>query len=151
MEKIRVTAENLKKKWKNFWTAFKNKKLQIDEYRELFGSPEGKTAIQKLWKQLKYLLKKGKPSKIEGEVIFGTGDPALTGQILGAIAIFYGVIPKKLQIVPDFEEQRYEGWLNAKGKLRLIHIVIVICRLAIDKNFRYIVKQLFAKEGAENE
>lgn len=151
MEKIRVTAEKMKKCWNDFCSTVKNGKAELDFYRDLFGSEEGKITVKKLWEQLWYLLKKIKPSKIEGEVIFGSGDPALTGQILGAIAVFYGVFPKKLQLIPDFEEQRYEGRVCAKGKIRLIHIVIVLCRLVIDKNFRYIAKQLFAKEGAENE
>jgi hypothetical protein len=97
------------------------------------------------------LLKKIKPSKIQGDVIFGTGDPASTGQAIGAIAALYGWMPEKLHITPDFEEKRYDGWIHVKGKLRLIHVVIIALRLIIDKNFRYVVKKVLAKEGANNE
>ena len=51
----------------------------------------------------------------------------------------------------DFEEKVYEGNLHIKGKLRLIHVVIIAIRLIADKNVRYVVKTILAKEGAENE
>ena len=98
-----------------------------------------------------YLLKKIKPSKIEGNVIFGTGDPATTGQIIGAIAAVYGFFPEKLHITPDFEEQKYEGNIHMKGKLRLIHVAVIAVRLILDRNFRYTIKKVLAKEGTKNE
>ena len=84
-------------------------------------------------------------------MIFGTGDPATTGQIIGAIAAVYGFFPEKLQVIPDFEEKRYEGNIRAKGKLRLIHLIIIAVKLIADRNFRYVVKKVLAKEGAKNE
>ena len=120
-------------------------------YKELWDRPECKPAFKKVFGQIWYLLKKVKPSKIEGNVIFGTGDPAMTGQIIGAVAALYGFFPDKLQITPDFEEQKYEGQIRVKGKLRLIHMVIIAVRLILDKNFRYVVKKVLAKEGAKNE
>ena len=53
------------------------------------------------------LLKKIKPKKIEGDIVIGTGDPASTGQTIGAVAALYGFIPEKLVITPDFEEKRF--------------------------------------------
>ena len=35
-----------------------------------------------------HLLKKIKPRKIKSDILFGTGDPCLTGQALGAIAVY---------------------------------------------------------------
>ena len=126
-------------------------KSEIGFYKDLWDRPESKPAVKKLFGQLWYLLKRVKPSKIEGDVVFGTGDPATTGQIIGAIAALYGLFPDKLHITPDFEEQKYEGQIRMKGKLRLIHVVIIGVRLILDKNFRYVVKKVLAKEGAKNE
>ena len=84
-------------------------------------------------------------------MILGTGDPASTGQMIGAIAAVYGFFPEKLNITPDFEEKRYEGNLHVKGKLRLIHVVVIAIRLIADKNVRYVIKKFKAKEGAGNE
>ena len=126
-------------------------KSEFDFYKKLWDRPECKPAVKKLFGQIWYLLKKIKPSKIEGDVIFGTGDPAATGQIIGAIAAIYGFFPEKLHIIPDFEEQRYEGHIRAKGKIRLIHAAIIAVRLIADRDFRYVVKKVLAKEGAKNE
>ena len=126
-------------------------KSEFGFYKGLLDRPECKPAVAKLFGQLWYLLKKIKPSKIEGNVIFGTGDPATTGQIIGAIAAVYGFFPEKLQVIPDFEEKRYEGNIRAKGKLRLIHLIIIAVKLIADRDFRYVVKKVLAKEGAKNE
>ena len=126
-------------------------KSEFGFYKGLLDRPECKPAVTILFGQLWYLLKKIKPSKIEGNVIFGTGDPATTGQIIGAIAAVYGFFPEKLQVIPDFEEKRYEGNIRAKGKLRFIHLIIIAVKLIADRNFRYVVKKVLAKEGAKNE
>ena len=101
----------------------------------MYDKPQGKAALTNVFGQLGYLLKRIKPSKIEGDVIFGTGDPASTGQAIGAIAALYGFMPEKLHITPDFEEKRYEGKIHVKGKLRLIHVVIIALKLIFDKKY----------------
>lgn len=122
----------------------------MEKIKKLFRQ-ENQAAVSAALIQLWYLLKKLKPSRIEGDVVFGTGDPATTGQILGAVAALYGFVPEKLHITPDFEEQRYEGRICAKGKIRLIHLLIVAVRLFSDKNFRSVAKQLLDKEDVEDE
>ena len=151
MEKIKEIIEKVKCTFRNICDTIKNIKSEYDFYKGLWNQPEGKAAVSQLLRQVWYLLKKIKPSKIEGDVIFGTGNPATTGQALGAIAAVYGFLPEKLHITPDFEEKKYEGNLQIRGKLRLIHIVVIAVKLIADRNFRYVVKKVLAKEDAENE
>ena len=151
MEKIKAIIEKVKCTFQNICDTIKKIKTEYDFYKGLWDRPEGKAAVKKVFGQLWYLLKKVKPSKIEGDIVFGTGDPATTGQAIGAIAAVYGFFPEKLHITPDFEDQRYEGNLHVKGKLRLIHVVIIVVKLIADRNFRYVVKKVLAKEGAKNE
>ena len=151
MEKIKEIIEKVKCTFRNICDTIKKVKSEVDFYKALWERPECKPAIKNLFGQIWYLMKKIKPSKIEGDVILGTGDPATTGQMIGAIAAVYGFFPEKLHIQPDFEEQRYEGQIHAKGKLRLIHVVVISVKLIADRNFRYVVKKVLAKEGAKNE
>ena len=151
MEKIKGIIEKVKCTFQNICDTIKNIKSEYDFYKGLWDRPEGKAAVKNVLHQVWYLLKKIKPSKIEGDVVFGTGDPALTGQIIGAIAAIYGFLPDKLHITPDFEEKRYEGNLHVKGQFRLVHVVIIAVKLIADRNFRYVVKKILAKEGAKNE
>ena len=151
MEKIKAIIEKVKCTFQNICDTIKKIRTEYDFYKGLWDRPEGKAAVNQLFGQIWYLLKKVKPAKIQGDVIFGTGDPATTGQIIGAVAALYGFFPEKLHITPDFEEQRYEGNLHMRGKLRLIHLAIIAVKLIADKNFRYVVKKVLAKEGAKNE
>ncbi len=142
MEKIKAAIERVKCTFRNNCDTIKKVKTDFDFYKELWDRPEGKKAVKHVLKEIGYLLKKIKPKTIQGDVVFGTGDPATTGQVIGAVAALYGFIPEKLHITPDFEEQKYEGNLHVKGKLRLIHVMISAVRLLLDKNFIYVVKKL---------
>ena len=151
MEKIKEIIEKVKCTFRNICDTIKKIKTEVNFYKKLWDRQETKDALNNVFGQLLYLLKKIKPSKIEGDLVFGTGDPATTGQAIGAIAALYGFFPEKLHITPDFEEKKYEGNIHVKGKLRLIHVVIIAVKLIADRNFRYVVKKVLAKEGAKNE
>lgn len=151
MEKIKKFIEKVKCTIRDICDKIKNIKSEYDFYKALWDKPQGKAAVKHVFEEILYLLKKIKPKNIEGDVVFGTGDPASTGQAIGAIAAVYGFLPEKLKIKPDFEEKIYEGNIHIKGKLRLIHVVIIAIRLIVDKNVRYVMKKISAKEGAENE
>lgn len=151
MEKIKQIIEKVKCTFRDICDRIKNIKSEYDFYKGLWDKPQGKAAVKHILSEVWYLLKKIKPKKIEGDVVLGMGDPASTGQMIGAIAAVYGFFPEKLNIMPDFEEKKYEGNLHVKGKLRLIHVVVIAIRLIADKNVRYVIKKFIAKEGAENE
>lgn len=144
MEKIKYTFCKI-------CDTIKNIKNEISFYKELWKRPEGKAALLKVLSQLKYLWKKARPSKLQGNVVFGTGDPAATGQILGILGTIYGVLPQGVSIIPDFEEERYEGTIQIKGKLKLIHVLLIVIRLLSDRNFKTIVKEIMDREGDRNE
>ncbi len=120
-------------------------------FKELLRHPRTKCAYQLAKRELFKLLLKIKPKVLKGNLIFGTGDPATTGEILGVVAAFYGLYPTELQIIPDFEEKRLEGHLQAKGRIRLIHVLISAILLLKDKNIRYVYLKMKSKEGTQNE
>jgi hypothetical protein len=92
-----------------------------------------------------HLWRKIKPRVLRGEVIFGTGDPCSTGQILGAAAMGYAAYGRGVQVVPDFEKARLEGHLLIKGRISIITIVVVLIRILLSsewKQFRREAEQL---------
>lgn len=151
MEKIKKFVEKVKCTFQNICDTIKNIKSNYDFYKGLWDKPQGKAAVKNVMSQVLYLLKRVKPKKIEGDLVIGTGDPASTGKIIGGIAAVYGFLPEKLHITPDFEEQRLEGNLHVKGKLRCIHLLVIAGRLLIDKNVRYVFRKIQAREDVENE
>lgn len=76
-----------------------------------------------------HLWRKLKPRVLRGNIIFGTGDPCSTGEILGLAAIFYAYYGKGVCVTPDFEEARLEGTLFIKGRISLITILIILIRI----------------------
>lgn len=151
MEKIRNALQKVKCTFRTICDTIKNIRKNIRFYKELWDTQEGKKAFSKMLSQVKYLWKKARPAKLNGKVIFGTGDPAATGQILGILGSVYGVLPREVSIIPDFENERCEGILQIKGKVRLIHVLLIMIRLVSDRNCRSVVKKIMDKEKDENE
>ena len=115
-------------------------------------------ALKKFWKSANtkrmvcilkdnviHLWRKLKPKVLRGSIIFGTGDPCSTGEILGVAAIFYAAYGQGIQVTPDFEVARLEGNLFLKGRISLITIVIILIRVFLSgewSRFRKEAEQL---------
>ncbi len=85
---------------------------------------------------LKRLLKHVLPTKLKSKITFGTGDPCSTGQALGALSILYSFYGDRIQITPDFERSILEGEHFARGRIRLVTILIIVVKLIFDKRFK---------------
>lgn len=99
-----------------------------------------RSVVKKLFLELGYLLKHFKFRKIQTDLIFSAGDPALTGQVLGILCMFPVLYRYEFCLVPDFEaEAMYiKGSFLAAGKIRLIHVLITALRLILDKEVRLV-------------
>ena len=140
--KIPRKLKNLKCTFQRFCDKIKR---MVKRYREMkaFALDERtKAAVSLVWKQAGILLGQALPRKIRGELHFGTEDPALTGQILGAIGIFYPLFMDNVRIDPDFEKPVLEGELSLKGRLRVVTVLRIAWRLYRDKNVRYVYRKL---------
>jgi len=67
---------------------------------------EGWRLLARLWRTLHL--------QAEGAVTYGFSDPALTGWLLGARAIFWR--GESLRLMPDFMGPRFAGWLQITGR-----------------------------------
>lgn len=101
---------------------FLEDEVNKDGFRYTYG------AVLKL---LRHIL----PRKIKVNIIFGTGDPCSTGQVLGVVAVLYSIYGDKIIIIPDFEKQRFEGNAMVRGRIRLVTILIILIKLIIDRRF----------------
>ena len=73
MEKIKQIIEKVKCTIRKICDTIKNIKTEYDFYKGLWDKPQGKATVKHVFNELWYLLKKIKPKKIEGDVVFGTG------------------------------------------------------------------------------
>ncbi len=140
--KIPRKLKNLKCTFQRFCDRIKR---MVKRYREMkaFALDERtKAAVSLVWKQAGILLGQALPRKIRGRLHFGTEDPALTGQILGAIGIFYPLFMDNVKVEPDFEKPALDGELSLKGRLRIVTVLRIAWRLYRDKNVRYVYRRL---------
>ena len=142
LKEIPVKIRNLKCTFQRFCDKIKR---MVKRYREMkaFALDERtKAAVGLVWKQAGILLGQALPRKIRGRLHFGTEDPALTGQILGAIGIFYPLFMDNVKVEPDFEKPALDGELSLKGRLRIVTVLRIAWRLYRDKNVRYVYRRL---------
>lgn len=119
-------------------------KEKIHNIKNMILDETNKSAIVKIWRELKYLTRHYAPRKAWGELSFGMADPSQTGQILGALSLFPFWTRYRISIYPDFETETFfvEGWLKLKGHIRLWHLLVSVIRLIKDKNIRLLMERI---------
>jgi len=144
-EKIRSIFEkirNLKYTFRRFCVKIKRMIKKLRDTKEFLTDERTKAAIRLCLSQVKVLLLRLLPKKVRGEIHFGMSDPALTGEILGGISIFYPVFMDNVKVLPDFEESCLEGELYVKGRFRLATAALIAIKLLKNKNVRYVYRKL---------
>ena len=120
---------------------------KIKEWYGFLTSRTFKEAFRVIKTEGLVILKHIRPKKITGYVKFGFDDPALTGQVLGVAGMFYPVLPKKLAVIPDFEEARLEADVKVKGRIFLIVLIVHGLKIYRDKYVNRVIKKFQHKEA----
>ncbi len=132
---------NWVKEWGLTVSSWKNK---LNTVINFFKDKVTKEGLKETYSSLKKLLKHIAPTKLKSTIIFGTGDPCSTGQALGVISILYSFYGDKVKIIPDFEKKVLEGEHKAKGRIRLLTILIIAIKLLVNKKFQ-LLKENFQR------
>lgn len=137
-----TTAEAPKKK-KRKKSSFADRIKRICEkassLRETVEDEENQKAVCLLISRVKYLLHHLRFRKFEGRLAFGFEDPAMVGRILGVLSLFYPLYGESFTITPVFDHTVFEGEIALKGHVRLIHILIAVIQLMMNKKIRGLV------------
>lgn len=133
---------SIPKKLKKLKYTFHQFYVKIKRMKRFVTDDRTRAALGLAWSQLRVLLGKLLPKRVWGDLHFGTDDPALTGEILGGISIFYPLFMDNVKVVPDFQESVLEGELYLKGRIRLITIVRIAWKLYRDKNVRFVYRMV---------
>ena len=110
-------------------------------YYNLCREESTKEAFLFCKRQLCWLLRKIAPKKIKGEVQFGTGDPATTGELMGAVSILLPIYSYSVELSPDFEQKILEGEIEAEGRLRGWYMLVLAWNFFRNKNLRHVIKK----------
>ena len=135
-----ITNKEITNTEKHFQDNFLRIKKQIDD-------EHNKSVIQKLFNEVKYLLKHFRFRNIKSDLQFSFADPALTGQIFGILCMIPFFYQFKMKVEPDFESDHLyvKGYLFIDGKIRVIHLLKSFLKLLLDQEVRSRVKRISAK------
>lgn len=99
-------------------------------------------AFRKAKKEVFKLLGRLKPKKFLLEARFGFDDPALTGQVLAALAVLYPCFGTAVSLCPDFAQRTFKGKLYIKGRIRFCHFAAAAWNLFWSRNVRRTYKDI---------
>ena len=86
-----------------------------------------------------------RPRKFQADLIIGMDDPAATAKILSYYGMLYPFIGGNVNVTPDFDEKRIEGFVKLKGKITLFTFIRAAVHIYYSKDIRKLLK-LFKKE-----
>lgn len=109
---------------------------------EFLRKEENKRVFRLLKRQFVRFLRHVLPQKLSGKLVFGLGDPYLTGQVLTVVSPFYGFYGRNFALTPvfDAEELVLEGEAKFRGRIRIGTLIWIGLRILIDKDARRLWK-----------
>lgn len=117
-----------------------NVRDRAEQWIEILGRERTKAAIRKAKDHVIRLLKHILPRKWKACITFGFEDPATTGTILGYYWMFIGLYGEHFICVPDFENKRFEGSMEAKGHIQVFCFLYVAYQFLCNKDLVYLRK-----------
>lgn len=141
-QKIPKILRTIKEKVLGVKTLFANLIEKKNKIIAFFQDEKNKSGIKVAFVQVFALLRHCGPQKLKGYVKFGMEDPSTTGQLLGVASIVYAKFQGAITFEPDFENQVFEAEVMAKGRIRIISLLIIGIRLIRDKNFKELLKNV---------
>jgi hypothetical protein len=137
--KVRNLFRSIRTKVSDWIASFRNIKRKIELCKEFIQDEQNKLGIKYVFQSIKKTLKHSIPRKVTGLIHFGTGDPCSTGQALGVVSLLYAYYGGNIKVVPDFENEIIEGYIQAKGRIRLGTLLIIAIKLLLNDNFKQLV------------
>lgn len=135
VEKIRETINTIIEKIKKIW----HKKEAV---QQILDKPETKRAISFTFSKVIKILRHILPRKLNGYLIFGSGDPATTGKVLAVLSIIYAKTGPLIDITPNFEEKQLECDLEIRGKIQMIVLVVLAIQIVLNKEVRQLIRDV---------
>lgn len=123
---------DLTKKAKNIW-----EKIKLAKY--VIGAPVTARAWKYLKQELAGILNHVKPSSMEGEVTFGTGDPASTAETFGIVGWIAALMDERLLIIPDMYNRTVQMDVVIKGRIIVRYVLSFLWRILTHKDIRRVV------------
>ena len=133
LQKIKLTIQNIYGK--------------IDWWKEFLSHPRTKEAISFVWNEAKGLIRHILPTKIQGNVTFGSEDPSITGTVLGILGMTFPFHKNRIEVTPLFNgENCLTGHVELKGRMYGIVFLKAAIEIYLHKNITYVINRWKHKE-----
>lgn len=142
--RIKELFNNIRNKIKNITHNIKNSKNKADEVKKVLHSETTKRAWKHGKKLIVKVLKHISPRKVQGRIYFGFEEPHITGEVLGMIAMIFGILGINLKhfvVEPDFENKVIDAKLKIKGHIFAGVVGIYALRFYFNKEIHYMIKK----------
>lgn len=146
IRRIKELFQNIQYTIEHFCDRIKSVSNQIEYYKGIITSDTFQQSFQLCKGELFSILKSLKPQKFEADAIVGMDDPAATAQILAVWGMLYPIIGEHVNVAGDFEQNRIEGHVLIKGKIKAFNFVRAVIRVYFNKDIRKLI-QLLKKEA----
>ena len=143
-EKIKSIIQSIREKMHHIGESIQSAAKKVKETNDFLKANSTKKAYRYAKKIIKKLLKHIFPKRIRANVVYGMEAPDVTGKIYGYIAMAYaafGLNPKKVKVLPDFQEKKFEGEIRAGGYIILGWVGILALKFYFYKEIHDIIKQ----------
>lgn len=112
---------------------------------EMVHDPANQASVRLILRQVKKIFRHILPRKGTVSLTFGREDPYLMGKVLSYASIAYPFTHKFLTLYPVFGENRLEGEVHIRGRIRLGVILGHVLRLLFNKNIRQKLRRLYGR------
>ena len=120
---------------------------KIDWWKEFLSHPRTKEAISFVWNEAKGLIRHILPTKIQGNVTFGSEDPSITGTVLGILGMTFPFHKNRIEVTPLFNgENCLTGHVELKGRMYGIVFLKAAIEIYLHKNIKYVINRWKHKE-----
>lgn len=144
LKKVKDKIQKIKYFFRVLPDKFKALYSNFAEWKRILTDETNKASVKLIWGEIKYLAFHYKPKRLKADICYGLGDPALTGKSLAILSMIPFLYRKKVQIVPDFETEKLfvKGNLDARGHIRLFHLIRSGLHIWKDDNCRKLIRKL---------
>lgn len=135
-------SEKKDKKSKNVHTKEKSGGIMNNVKSVVAMVKENRPVLNFLFRQLKALLRHILPGSHVINLRLGLDDPALLGELLGAVAVVRAATNLVININPVWDEKAFEADCSFKGRVLLGKVLFIALRVYFNKDVKKIIHML---------
>ncbi|MDO4273306.1 MAG: DUF2953 domain-containing protein [Eubacteriales bacterium] len=135
-------------KIRNIALTFRGFYDKMDWWKQFVSHPKTQEAISLVRKHAGGLVKHVLPTKIQGTLIVGSEDPAVTGTVLALLGMSIPLHKNCIAVTPVFDgENILEGDVRLKGRIYGWVLLKAAVTIYFNKNVKYVISRWKHKEG----